>query len=186
VSWASVPRWRARSCPPPAPPHLKRAIVADYVKKHGPTVFVETGTYRGDTLARIQPLVSQAISIELDPVLASAAKRRFRRRSHVEIRVGDSAVALPEVVAGINEPALYWLDGHFSGGVTADSGESPVLKELEAILASSGKSTILVDDARLFDGTKGYPTLDEVVSLLGRLAPTLRCTVSDDIIRVEN
>jgi len=185
VSVASVPFWRRRHSPPPAPPHVKRGIVADYVNRVRPSIFVETGTYRGDTLARVRPLVNRAISIELDPTLAKAAQRRFKRWPNVEIRIGDSALVLAEVVAGLTQPSLFWLDGHYSGGVTANSGESPVMKELSSILLSSGEHTVLIDDARLFDGTDGYPTIGEITAMISSHDSRLTCSVVDDIIRVE-
>jgi len=184
VSVARLPLWRWRNSPPPAPPHSKRAVVASFARRVRPDTFVETGTYRGDTLARIRPLVARCISIELDPTLASAAQRRFAKYGGVEVRVGDSAIVLAEVVRTLSGSALFWLDGHYSGGVTADSGKSPIIQELTSILASELDATILVDDARLFDGSDGYPTVSEVVELIKGHQPDLHCVIEDDIIRV--
>jgi hypothetical protein len=50
---------------------------------------------------------------------------------------------------------LFWLDGHFCGGVSAhgDKG-TPILEELNLILSHRVKEhVILIDDARLFNGT---------------------------------
>lgn len=184
VSIASWPRWKRNGSIPPAPPHVKRAVVARYARRFRPSAFVETGTYRGDTVARLLRLVPRVISIELAPKLADDAKRRFAKHSSVEVKQGDSAVLLPEVVSFLTEPALFWLDGHFSGGSTANSGESPIMKELDAVLAAGIAHVILIDDARLFDGSDGYPTLRAVMEVVARRRPELKCTVHDDIIRV--
>ena len=50
------------------------------------------------------------------------------------------------------ERALFWLDAHYSGGDTAKGqSNTPVMSELEAILAYSRRNDIiLVDDLRYF------------------------------------
>ena len=184
VSRAKMPGWVKAGRPAPAPPHVKQAVVAEAVRRYRPEIFVETGTYRGDTLAKVAPLVGRAVSIELDPTLAQLARRRFRRMSHVEVREGDSAAVLPQVVAGLTSRALFWLDGHFSGGPTADSGTSPILAEIDTILSTAGDHVVLVDDIRLFDGTDGYPTIDQLRERVERLRPDLEFEVADDIARI--
>lgn len=183
VSRVREPMWVLRGRPEPCPPHRKRQIVVSEVQRTAPSVFVETGTYRGDTLARAAPLVDRAISIELDPTLAELARSRFRGHPHVEIRTGDSAVELAGVVAEIDGPALFWLDGHYSGGATADSGASPILAEIEAIAASPHDHVVLVDDIRLFDGTDGYPELDALRNAIVARRPDWEVVVEHDIAR---
>lgn len=164
VSVLSYPAWRYRGAKAPAPPHVKRRMLAHTVKRFQPGVFVESGTYRGDTVARVCRLVPRVISIELDPTLARLAQRRFADRSAVAIIQGDSAQELPKLLADIHEPALLWLDGHFSGGVTADGGKCPLMSELAAALSAEQPHVILVDDIRLLDGSGGYPTLEAVLA----------------------
>ena len=180
VSVVSTPLWAARGRPAPAPPHVKRSIVLRHLRAGGCRVFVETGTYRGDTLAAAAGAVDRAISIELDPTLAECARRRFRSVRHVEIVTGDSAVRLPEVVRSLDVPALFWLDGHFSGGATAES-EVPVLAELQCILRAPLAHQVLIDDLRLFDGRGGYPTVEALRARVHELRPGWQFTVADDI-----
>jgi len=156
------------------------------MKQFGTRTFVETGTYRGDAVAKLvrSRSMERIISIELDPTLASQARKRFSRNPTVEIKQGDSALLLPDVVRELADPALFWLDGHFSGGATADSGESPVMKELEAVLSSPVPHVVLIDDARLFDGSDGYPTLQTVLELVALRRPEMKFAVHDDIVRI--
>lgn len=154
------------------------------MKEFGADTFVETGTYRGDTLAQVAPLVRRAISIELDPSLAELARRRFRRRTNVEVRTGDSAAVLPEVVAELRTPSVFWLDGHYSGGATADSGLCPILSEIDAALGGPVDHVLLIDDIRLFDGTDGYPTLDQLRERIARHRPDYIVEIDRDIARV--
>ena len=186
VSRASAVGWRLKGRPAPAPPHVKRRIVRDLTRRSAARTFVETGTYRGDTVAAVSRDVDQVISIELDQHLAEAAVHRFRGRGNVSILVGDSGQVLPEVVEGLDEPALFWLDGHFSGGVTALGGHvTPIEQELEAILeAGRPQHLVLIDDIRLFDGTDGYPTLDRIRELVAACRPGATVDVADDIARI--
>lgn len=184
VSRLGEPGWLLRGRLNPCPPHKKRSIVESEVRRHGVTIFVETGTYRGDTLARVAPLVERAVSIELDSTLAELAKERFRRRPNVEIRTGDSATELAHVVASLDRPALFWLDGHYSGGLTADSGSSPILAEIDVILDSPHDHVVLIDDMRLFDGTDGYPTLHTVRAAVEARRPDWVFDVTADIARL--
>lgn len=186
VSLARTPGWRRRGCPPPAPPHIKSRIVRDYAIRNRIATFVETGTYRGDTLAVVHEHVRRSISIELDPRLAALARRRFARDPDVEIVEGDSGLRLPEVVEQLHEPALFWLDGHYSSGVTAlGDKDSPIEEELQAVLAAGRPDhVVLVDDARLFTGDGEYPRIDEIRAVVESLRPGWSCAVVDDIIRI--
>jgi len=183
VSRSRLPMWIRNGRPEPAPPHQKQAIVAAAIRQHRPAVFVETGTYRGDTLALIAPMVGRAVSIELDPTLAQLARRRFRSHSNVEIHTGDSAVVLPDVVPTLAQPALFWLDGHYSGGSTADSGLCPILAEIDTALGGAVDHVLLIDDIRLFDGTDGYPTLEQLRSRIASRRPDYVFAVENDIAR---
>jgi len=59
---------------------------------------------------------------------------------------------------------LFWLDGHYSGGITAlGDVQCPIRAEIEAILRHPIKDhVLLIDDAICFDGHHGYPTLFEL------------------------
>jgi hypothetical protein len=47
---------------------------------------------------------------------------------------GDSGKELPKIVTQLDTPAIFWLDGHYSAGITAKGDtECPIFEELEAI-----------------------------------------------------
>ena len=83
------------------------------------------------------------------------------------------------------KPALFWLDGHYSGGFTAQGdSDTPISAELQAILTSSSKKrVILIDDACFFNGTNGYPHLDNLLKTV-REQSNFCAEVSADIIRI--
>lgn len=170
--------------PQPAPYEVKQQIIRTYGTRFGCRTMIETGTWRGDTIASMQDQFARLHSIELSPELHRAAVERFKDRPYITIHQGDSAEVLPRVLKDIQEPVLFWLDGHSSGGETAKGNiESPILAELETILRHPVKThAILIDDAREFGRGKGYPTLSRIENLVRSVYPNFE--VEDDIIRI--
>lgn len=164
----------------------KREILKKFQRSFNLKVFIETGTYLGNTVDAMLPCVDQIVSIELDSSLATRAVVRFDGIEQVKILQGDSGRILPTVLNSIFEPALFWLDGHYSGGNTGgDPKQTPILQEIDAILRHAIKGhVILIDDARLFVGKDGYPTLHQLVAFVAREAPSCRVNVYADIIRI--
>jgi hypothetical protein len=178
--------WAASGKPVPPPHTLKRQVLGEYAKRHGTKILVETGTYEGEMVEAMRRHFDKVISIELSPEHYKRAADRFAAYDNVEIVFGDSALMLPDVLIDIAEPALFWLDGHYSAGNTAKGDkETPILGELDAILRHAIKGhVILVDDARCFDGTADYPTLQQLESYLRERRPSASFEVRDDIIRI--
>ena len=137
---------------------LQAADRPGYGRRFSLATLVETGTFLGAMVEASRDTFTRIISIELDAKLHRQAQRKFARFAHITILRGDSAAVLPEVLKGLSEPCLFWLDGHFSGGITAKSDvETPILQELAAILRHPIKGhVILIDDARAFTGQGGF------------------------------
>ncbi len=178
-------QWRIRGRPLPPPHVVKQLAILRYQRSRQFATFVETGTFTGEMVEAMRPHFRRLISIEMSPQIYEAAVHRFAGDPHIQLFLGDSAVVLPQVLQRIREPALFWLDGHFMGGSTARSHEdSPVRHELRALLAHPVRGhLILIDDARLFDGTAGYPTIPELRAWIQRQRPGSDVRVEDDIIR---
>jgi hypothetical protein len=153
-------------------PHiLKQQVVLDSARAAGTRIFVETGTYYGLMLQACLPHFNLLYSIELEPHFYKRARRVFRGCPKVKLLNGDSAELLPQALASIAEPALFWLDAHYSGGLTGHAAvDTPIWKELEAVFAHPSRHVILIDDAHCFDGTHGYPTLEQIASFANRHA----------------
>lgn len=168
------------------PARFKHAVLRQYARDSGIRRFVESGTYRGDTVAAVQDGFDMVISVELDDALYEAARRRFDAVAHVEILQGDSGQLMPQIVERLDAPTLYWLDGHYSAGVTARGiEETPILRELDAILGGGRRGdVILVDDARCFTGDGGWPSVEDLRHRVRSLQPELVFDVRDDIIRI--
>jgi hypothetical protein len=178
--------WLRRGRTGSAPHLVKRRTVRRYARRFGATTLIETGTFKGDMVATTRKCFRQIFSIELHPGLAADARKRFAGDEGVSILQGDSAKLLNEILDGVDRPALFWLDAHYSGGITArGEEETPILDELRTILKHPITGhVLLIDDAREFGGSPRYPTIAEVQSLVMEKRPALRFTVASDIIRI--
>src|SRR5688572_5534864 len=178
--------WRAQGCPLPPPHEIKVAAIRAMARAHGARVFMETGTYKGQTLAAVRDLFDRVISIELDPEIHHAADQRFAGDSGVRCIQGDSGVELARVLERIDVPALFWLDAHYSGPGTARSDrDTPIVDELHAILRHPVNGhVVLIDDARLFGINPAYPTLRSVMDMVDAARRDYTVDVAIDAIRI--
>lgn len=178
--------WVWNGCTGLAPPPIKRRVIATYLGQYKLREFIETGTHLGDTLAYVaRDKKIRCASIELALDFYQKASERFSAWQNVNVKHGDSGEVIPEIVQALEQPALFWLDGHYSGGETAKGEkDTPVSDELAAILGSPIKShVILIDDARCFNGTDGYPHLGQLLETV-RSSSNYKVEVSADIIRL--
>jgi hypothetical protein len=180
-----VRQWRLAGRPIPPPPLVKQSIIKEYQRRSGLRVFVETGTFAGEMIDAVKGRFDRVVSIELDPGWHARAVERFRGDPRVTLLKGDSGVRLQEVLDSLTEPALFWLDAHYSGPLTARGAiDSPIVRELEAIRAHPVTGhVVLIDDMRDFQGRDGYPTVDELVGWIREADPGGVIDVRDDILR---
>lgn len=146
----------------------------------------------GDTVAFMRPHFDTVVSIELSNELALRAQHRFEGDKGVRVIQGDSADVLKSLVPLLSVRTLFWLDGHYSHSCTVDgetlhtalgSEPTPVLKELDIILGEAHHDhVIVVDDARLFIGREGYPTVPEILSRVTAHGGSYETLCRDDMI----
>jgi len=181
-----VGRWVNAGCPSPAPEIVKKSIVRHYLESSGAGVFIETGTFLGTMIEYIARTGVECHTIEIDAALHERARKLLDHRRNVNLILGDSGTEMPKLLKKVDRPALFWLDGHYSGGFTGRGTlDTPISAELEAILAHPVKRhVILIDDARCFNGNAGYPKLSALLAQFDE-HPLYRAWVSADIIRIE-
>lgn len=168
----------------PVPHHVKEGIILELAKEYAIGTIIETGTFLGDMIDAISDHFQRYVSIELSEQLAKKARNRFKNRKNVEIIIGDSSDRLPEVIEALDERAIFFLDGHYSGGITEKSDiETPILEEIRGILNHKIPDHIIViDDARLFIGTRDYPDIDQFSRVINKLNPNARIKIDNDSI----
>jgi hypothetical protein len=164
----------------PVPHFVKQKTIIHYQELYKINTLVETGTYLGDMIYIMEPRFSQLYTIELSQQLYERAQKRFAGKNKVKLLQGDSGEQINKVVSELKGPAIFWLDGHYSEGITAKGDlHTPIVQELKTIFKSAFPNVILIDDARLFVGKNDYPTID-TVTLLTEQFTTGRYTVKND------
>lgn len=167
------------------PPHVvKQNMLKKYCHLFNLKVLVETGTYFGDMVESMKHEVDKIYSVELSRKLFEKASNRFSADEHIEIINGDGGEKLPQIMQQLDQPALFWLDGHYSAGFTA-KGESDtsILRELVAIFeAPNLDHVVIIDDARCFGSDAGYPTIDEIKKYVLSQRPDAQILIENDSI----
>lgn len=178
--------WEQQGRPIPPPHIVKQRVVRQYAERFRLKILIESGTYLGAVVYAMRHRFDRIISIELSRALSECAQRRFARYPHITIVQGDSTVELPRLLAAIAEPCLFWLDAHFSGGITARGAiETPIVQELTHIMEHPIHGhVLLIDDAREFTGRNGYPGYEDLRAVIRHSRPGWVCTVENDIIRI--
>jgi hypothetical protein len=140
----------------------KRQEMKRYQARYGLETFVETGTFRGDTVEAMRYTFKEVYSIELDRGYYESLQRRFTGVANVHLLYGDSAVILPELLGAISKTnTLFWLDAHagnpiratttpeqnYRGLVGVGKYDFSGLPELEYLLGQGlSNCVIMVDD----------------------------------------
>ena len=162
--------WARRDFAAPSPHHIKQSCL---LRNGLPNAtWVETGTYLGETTRILSKNSLKVYSIEPEPTLFTNAKHYFANFKNVEILNGTSEEVFPRLLPTINGRVNFWLDGHYSAGLTfKGKQDTPVLEELENIaqnLVHFEKVCVLVDDIRCFSpnikGYETYPPLNALVA----------------------
>jgi len=133
-----------------------------------PSVCIETGTYRGESTARFASKFENVHTIELSEEWYRFSKDKLSAYENVTCHYGDCVDVLRVLLPTIEEPAVFFLDAHYSGGSTAmGKDEVPLLRELELICGRRQKDVIIIDDSRLigkigecgYEGDSVYPRM---------------------------
>ena len=185
-NYQEINNWKKNGKPSPPPHRIKQLAIEYYQKKYGIDVFVETGTYLGHMVSAQLKNFKRIYSIELGYDLWENAVKKFGNYDHVKILQGDSGLILKDVVLEIKEQAIFWLDGHYSAGITAKGEKDcPIFEELNAIFTSKFNHILLIDDARCFNGEGDYPTINELAEYVLSERKGSHIEIKDDSIRVE-
>lgn len=107
------------------------------LKLHVPYIFIETGTFKGETVAHVKKDFLEIHSIEINPELYNNNVEQFKNDRNVYLYEGDSSKVLKDICHKVKEPGLFFLDAYYfndplSYGKPEYNG-NPVLREVELI-----------------------------------------------------
>jgi hypothetical protein len=161
--------WADREFAAPSPHFVKQKVLLRNGLRDA--TWVETGTYMGDTTSVLSKVAKMVYSIEPEPTLFSKAEQKFSDTSNVKIIKGLSEDVFPRLLPTIGGDICFWLDGHYSAGITFKGPqETPIIDELAAIgrnITHMGRVVVMVDDVRCFDPRNpefsAYPAVDVLV-----------------------
>ena len=133
--------------------------------------FVEGGAYKGNTASAMAKYFERVFTIEKSDSMYEIAKNNIHE-SNITLLKGDTREHLGKII-GKNDNILFWLDAHWSGGLTyGEKDECPLLEELAIIFSFEKNMVILIDDARLFlappplpHNSEVWPTITDIVKI---------------------
>lgn len=163
------------------------------LKVHLPLrVFVETGTFEGESIRRVRAQFEEIHSVESSAEYYTQGVSRFRDDAKVFLHFGHSPEVLRQLAPSLlGRSILYWLDAHWCEADYAAGNKSPcpLLDELDAISGLNEQSVILIDDARLFlcppprpHGVSQWPSFNSILKCLRRLGSVHEVMVLNDVL----
>lgn len=165
---------------------IPERIALELAQLHGATVFVETGTYRGDTAKWAADHFEDVYTIENSEILFQQHSGSLAALPNVHACCGDSRSLLPAILENIGErKGLHWLDSHWFGGDTGGGEEDqcPLLAELQALFHRT-QDIILIDDARLFLSAPPMPHRPSLWPTIFEVMKALPVTDGDPFVQV--
>jgi threonine aldolase len=155
-------------------------------------VFVETGTFCGETLELINGYFKHNYSVELSEHYYTKALEKFSHHKNITLFKDDAATALKNLMPQLTGRAVfYWLDAHWcvADATAGETSQCPLLEELAAIKSLNDQSIIIIDDARLFLSApqkpheiSNWPTFHDVLMALMALSDRHQISVINDCI----
>lgn len=155
---------------PPAPQYVKKSVLLRNAFPN--SIWIETGTYLGHTTKQLSKHGSFVYSIEPEPILQANAAALFKSYPNVEILKGLSEEVLPSLLPRLSGDINFWLDGHYSAGITHKGPkDTPIREELVCIsrnLHRFNRVCVMIDDIRCFypelNVYKSYPSINMLVN----------------------
>jgi hypothetical protein len=126
-------------------------LITQLVSEFAIANFVETGTHCGGTAIWASQYFKKVLTIEYCKELYEEALRKLNQLDNIKLILGDSRTELSKVLEQLEGASIFWLDAHWSGGVTyGENDQCPLLEEINIINSSNFNNFIFIDDARLF------------------------------------
>tara|TARA_Y200000002_G_C22580839_1_gene620802 strand:- start:322 stop:954 length:633 start_codon:yes stop_codon:yes gene_type:complete len=167
--------WKKRKYFPPSPEFIKHQILLNNNLSN--SLWIETGTYYGNTTNILSKIAAKVISIEADERLMTKAKEKFKDNLNIEILFGKSEDLIENVLNSNSdyENICIYLDAHLCNDHLTnqktfgnESSGTPLRLELDIIekkFKNFSKVNILIDDIRLFDKSfQNYTSKNDLIN----------------------
>jgi len=151
----------------------KAGMLRRVQKQYGQPLFVETGTYLGDTPLALRDCFDSIWTIEIDAALHAAAAERLAPHKNIICLLGSASACLRQLAPVLTKPTIFWLDSHYSGpGTGRGDCDLPVLEELAIIrnFCPAG-SAVVIDDVSSYCAASGTSKLSDILSSLENIDP---------------
>lgn len=163
--------WYKRSFAENSPFFVKKKVLLNNCNGNH---WIETGTYFGQMTRFLSRISFQVWTIEPDLYLLENAKKISKRYQNIQFIHGTSEKTLKKLLGEVSKETKnlnFWLDGHYSDGLTFKGEvDTPIKFELETIVNFKevfSNITIFIDDVRCFEKNNGkyqdYPSLNYLV-----------------------
>lgn len=123
--------------------------------------FVETGTFKGNTIFHMENYFARLYTIELYNENYKEVICNSKKHKKISFYLGDSSDILPTLILKINEPSVFYLDGHFCGQ-NSSGGHFPLFNEIRSIGSLRNYNDIvIIDDYGSFGNKNGHSLYKE-------------------------
>lgn len=159
---------------PPININFLRKLQEDYTKY---PVFIETGTYNGDTIYGVESYFEKLYTVELSEKYYIQTKAQYSG-DKIMFVLGDSSLVFEYLLDDIDLNAIFFLDGHWSSDDTARGDKDcPLIEEIACINnLFKNRAIIIIDDYRLFGkgphtgNNEDWSTIsvEKIIAILGK------------------
>jgi hypothetical protein len=187
----SLKNWHKRNFRSPSPSFIKLKILNS--ENMDNCLWIETGTYYGETTYFLSKIAKKVISIEADERLFNLASSKFKLFRNVEIFLSKSEEILEKILIKEKDfkNLCIYLDAHLCidhikkiDTFGSKNTSTPIVKELEIIeknLKNFKIIKIFIDDIRLFNlNYHNYPNINVIIDWCKK--NQLQWTIEQDIL----
>jgi len=127
------------------------------------STFIETGSYKGETIFAMEQYFDTLITIEVKEELYYNLVTNYDNNK-IKFINGDSVEVFNYLFKYINDKCIFFLDGHYSSGITGFKNKTvPLLDEINLINTNfKNEGIIIIDDVRLFGKKLGSEDWSEI------------------------
>jgi len=166
---STIDDWARRGFAAPSPHFIKQTCLQRNATPNA--IWIETGTYLGETTEFLSAHSTMVYSIEPEPALYLNAVKKFESFNNVQIINGLSEEVFLTLLPKLSGDINLWLDGHYSAGITFKGPkDTPIVDELNCISNNKSnfeKVSVFIDDVHCFNPHKieyaEYPSIDYLV-----------------------